>query len=144
MKAEITYFQNLTSGGPRGDLEKFYFGLKIFRKKLIFFSNGTPKLKYRSYKSPLGPPDVRFRKCVISAFTEKKHHPHSLFRSFFTKILNFMISSRAAFLSKFKFWHGKMTFWHGKIRFFTFGPKIRRRMRQNSFLSSEIEKTHPN
>jgi len=81
---------------------------------------------------------------VISAFTEKKDHPHSLFRSFFTKILNSMIFSRAAFLSNFQFWHEKMTFWHGKIRFFTFGPKIRRRMRQNSFLSSEIEKTHPN
>ena len=72
VKAEITHFLNLTSGGPRGDLEKFYFGLKLFRKKSIFFSNGTPKVKYRSYKSPRGPPDVRFRKCVISAFTEKK------------------------------------------------------------------------
>ena len=40
VKAEITHFLNLTSGGPRGDLYDRYFNFGVpFEKKIDFFLN---------------------------------------------------------------------------------------------------------
>ena len=41
VKAEITHFLNLTSGGPRGDLydRYFTFGVPFEKKKIDFFLN---------------------------------------------------------------------------------------------------------
>ena len=64
---------DLKTEGPRGDLESKNFGLnynietKNFQIFLIF------KVKFLAPKSPRGPPDIRFEKSNISAFTGKKN-----------------------------------------------------------------------
>ena len=72
VKAEIPYFSDLKFGGPRGDLGKRYFTLKllIFRNFLLWHLSQI--LKYSLHKSPRGPPNFRSEKYGISAFTGKK------------------------------------------------------------------------
>ena len=85
VKAEIPYFSDLTLGGPRGDLGKRYFTLKL----LIFWKFSLWHLsqisKYSLPKSPRGPPNVRPEKYGISGFTETKMWK-SLFMMLYTKM----------------------------------------------------------
>ena len=77
--AEMPYFSDLTLGGPRGDLGKRYFTLKllIFWKFSLWYLSQISK--YSLPKSPRGPPNVRPEKYGISAFTGKKNHKKNLF-----------------------------------------------------------------
>ena len=71
VKAEMLFFLNLMTG-PRGDLQSVKFTLKFLEILKIFVDMFIFKLKFTLWKSPRGPPIIRFEKSNISAFTGKK------------------------------------------------------------------------
>ena len=72
VKAEMLLFLYLMTGGPRGDLQSVNSTLKFLKILKICVDTFIFKLKSTLWKSPRGPPVIRYEKSNISAFTGKK------------------------------------------------------------------------
>ena len=69
----MLFFSNLTTGGPRGDLQSVNFTLEFLEILKIFVDMFIFKVKFTLCKSPRGLPVIKFEKSNISAFTGKKN-----------------------------------------------------------------------